>query len=99
MLFAATDSSTPSTVVPVTNIRNLITSASSDVYYSSSTGYLQVVFTSDVRVTRSGFVAHWNVSIPVGAHISCTCNEAMPATCEEMSSLEDSSSGTFSLSD
>jgi hypothetical protein len=98
--FAATDSSTPSTVVPATNIRNLstISSSSSDVY-SSSTGYLQVVFTSDSSVTRPGFEAHWNVSSPVGATVSCTCNEAMPATCAEMSSLEDSTSGTFSLSD
>ena len=96
--FAATDSSTPSTVVPATNIRNLstISSSSSDVY-SSSTGYLQVVFTSDYVITRPGFVAHWNVSSPVGATVSCTCNEAMPATCAEMSSLEDSTSGTFSL--
>ena len=95
---AATSSSTPQTVVPATNIRNLSTSASSDVY-SSSTGYLQVVFRSGSSTTRSGFVAHWNVSSPVGATVSCTCNEAMPATCAEMSSLEDSTSGTFSLSD
>jgi len=65
--------------------------------YSSSTGYLHVVFTSDYTVTRSGFVAYWNVSSPVGANVSCSCNEAMPATCAQMSSLN--SSGTITLSD
>jgi len=70
--------------------------------YSSSTGYLQVVFVSYYHkssVTGSGFVAHWNVSSPVGATVSCTCNQVMPVTCAEMSSLQNSSSGTISLSD
>jgi hypothetical protein len=67
--------------------------------YSSSTGYLQVVFVSYYQHTGSGFVGHWNVSSPVGATVSCTCNQVMPVTCAEMSSLQNSSSGSISLSD
>jgi hypothetical protein len=41
-------------------------SVSADTTYTSSTGYLQVVFTSDRSVTRAGFVATWRAT-PMGA--------------------------------
>jgi hypothetical protein len=44
-------------------------SVSLSTIYTSSTGYMQVVFTSDGSVLRSGFVASWSVP-----STSCTCN-------------------------
>jgi hypothetical protein len=44
-------------------------SVSLSTIYTSSTGYMQVVFTSDGSVLGSGFVASWSVP-----STSCTCN-------------------------
>ncbi len=41
--------------------------ASADTTYTSSTGYLQVVFTSDGSITRAGFVATWYQKGDLGA--------------------------------
>ncbi len=44
--------------------------------YTSSTGYMQVVFTSDQYETSSGFVASWTTPQPDGTNPSCTTEEA-----------------------
>jgi hypothetical protein len=64
-------------------------SVSQSAIYTSSTGYMQVVFTSDNSVVRSGFVASWfvpctncptNSNSPAGSAslTSCTCNAGFP---------------------
>ena len=57
---------------PVARLSGDSVSASST--YTSSTGYLQVVFTSDGSVTRSGFVATWNTQggDTQGGALTCT---------------------------
>jgi hypothetical protein len=64
-------------------------SVSQSAIYTSSTGYMQVVFTSDYSVVRSGFVASWfvpctncptNSNSPAGSAslTSCNCNAGFP---------------------
>ena len=54
--------STSSCTAPVMLAELDGSSVSADTTYTSSTGYLQVVFTSDRSVTRAGFVATWRTT-------------------------------------
>ena len=65
--------STSSCTTPVMLAELHGSSVSADTTYTSSTGYLQVVFTSDSIETRAGFVASWTSTTSQSSTDRWTC--------------------------
>ena len=80
-IYSCSSSSSPTSCSSSRSIASLSgSSVSSSRVYTSSTGYMQVKFTSDISGTYSGFVGRWEVGCAAGSYASSGSASCRPCT-------------------